>query len=138
MQASNASDGEGNPVNPLDAQFNSLSLNKMDPVERDSDEFKMLARYMSDTHGKTHGHIKAKLKNVYRVERYAKLSCSNRTKLDETLNAGALKLKLGRMLATTPSRTRKECYSGMGPERPTLLVSCRKVSELLLRKVSDF
>ncbi|KAJ3905195.1 PARP-domain-containing protein [Lentinula edodes] len=69
MQASNASDGEGNPVNPLDAQFNSLSLSKMDPVERDSDEFKMLARYMSDTHGKTHGHIKAKLKNVYRVER---------------------------------------------------------------------
>ncbi|KAJ3724305.1 poly polymerase catalytic domain-containing protein [Lentinula guzmanii] len=69
IQASTASDKEGNPVNPLDAQFNSLALNKMDPVARNSNEFKMLEKYMTDTHGKTHGHIKTKIRNVYRVER---------------------------------------------------------------------
>ncbi|KAJ3973280.1 PARP-domain-containing protein [Lentinula raphanica] len=71
IQASTASDKDGNPVNPLDAQFNSLALNKMDPVARNTNEFKMLEKYMSDTHGKTHGHIKTKIKNVYRVERSA-------------------------------------------------------------------
>ncbi|KAE9409403.1 PARP-domain-containing protein [Gymnopus androsaceus JB14] len=69
IQASSALDKDGNPVNPLDAQFNSLALNKMDPVDRSSQEFKVLEEYVKNTHGHTHSHIKTKVKNVYRVER---------------------------------------------------------------------
>ncbi|KAJ4485480.1 PARP-domain-containing protein [Lentinula aciculospora] len=86
MQASTASDGEGNPVNPLDAQFNSLSLNNMDPVERNSNEFKTLENYMSDTHGKTHGHIKTRVKNVYRVERSVETDSWKKAGNDDLMN----------------------------------------------------
>ncbi|KAJ6573971.1 poly polymerase catalytic domain-containing protein [Mycena vulgaris] len=62
-------DADGNPVNPLDANFLSLGLSSMDPINRTSEEFKVLETYVRDTHGHTHSHIKANVLNAYRVER---------------------------------------------------------------------
>ncbi|KAF9072659.1 PARP-domain-containing protein, partial [Rhodocollybia butyracea] len=69
IQASVASDQDGNPINPLDAKFKSLALDRMDPVDPNTEEFNALQQYMMDTHGKTHGHIRAKVKNIYRIDR---------------------------------------------------------------------
>ncbi|KAJ7356738.1 PARP-domain-containing protein [Mycena albidolilacea] len=62
-------DAEGNPVNPMDANFRSLGLSTMDPIQRTTDEFSVLEKYVRDTHGHTHGHIKASVLNAFRVER---------------------------------------------------------------------
>ncbi|KAH8834891.1 PARP-domain-containing protein [Flagelloscypha sp. PMI_526] len=71
IQSSMLEDAEGNPVNPLDSQFRSLALTRMDPVTRGNKEFKVLEKYVKDTHGSTHSHIKAKLLNAFKVERAA-------------------------------------------------------------------
>ncbi|THU87772.1 PARP-domain-containing protein [Dendrothele bispora CBS 962.96] len=62
-------DEDGNPLNPLDHQFRSLALTKMEPLDHKSKEFEVLAAYARDTHGHTHSHIKANVKQIYRVER---------------------------------------------------------------------
>ncbi|KAJ7642302.1 PARP-domain-containing protein [Mycena rosella] len=69
IAANKHADANGNPVNPLDANFVSLGLSSMAPVKRTSDEFKVLETYVRDTHGHTHSHIKANVLNAYRVER---------------------------------------------------------------------
>ncbi|KAJ7102466.1 poly polymerase catalytic domain-containing protein [Mycena belliarum] len=69
IAANKHADADGNPVNPLDANFLSLGLSSMAPVKRTSDEFKVLETYVRDTHGHTHSHIKASVLNAYRVER---------------------------------------------------------------------
>lgn len=60
---------DGNPVNPLDAQFNSLGLINMAPVTKSTDEYNVLEKYVRDTHGHTHGHIKVNIKHIFRLER---------------------------------------------------------------------
>ncbi|KAF5377298.1 hypothetical protein D9615_006389 [Tricholomella constricta] len=63
------SDGQGNPLNPMDANFRSLGLTSMQPVKAGSQEFTTLEAYARDTHGATHSHIQVKITNAYRVER---------------------------------------------------------------------
>ncbi|KAI3622559.1 poly-ribose polymerase [Moniliophthora roreri] len=60
---------DADPVNPLDAQFQSLELTKMEVVPKTGEEYQTIEEYVRDTHGHTHGHIKAKLRNVFRIER---------------------------------------------------------------------
>ncbi|KAF5361683.1 hypothetical protein D9758_007389 [Tetrapyrgos nigripes] len=62
-------DENGNALNPLDTQFRSLALSKMEPVNHGSQEFKVLQAYARDTVGQTHGHINANVKQIFRVER---------------------------------------------------------------------
>ncbi|KAF7367385.1 Poly [ADP-ribose] polymerase [Mycena sanguinolenta] len=69
IAGTNDEDENGNPVNPLDANFRSLGLTSMTPVKSVSDEFKVLETYVHDTHGHTHGHIKPHVLNAFRVER---------------------------------------------------------------------
>ncbi|KAJ7785721.1 poly polymerase catalytic domain-containing protein [Mycena metata] len=69
IAANKHADADGNPVNPIDANFLSLGLSSMAPVTRDSSEFSVLESYVRDTHGQTHGHIKATVLNAFRVER---------------------------------------------------------------------
>ncbi|KAJ7293875.1 poly polymerase catalytic domain-containing protein [Mycena rebaudengoi] len=64
-------DENGNPINPMDANFRSLGLSSMAPVKRSSEEFKVLETYARDTHGATHSHMKINVTNAYRVERAA-------------------------------------------------------------------
>ena len=59
----------GEPVNPLDANFRSLALSRMDPVPRSSKEFAGLQAYTRDTHGATHRHYAVEVLNAFRVER---------------------------------------------------------------------
>ncbi|KIK70344.1 hypothetical protein GYMLUDRAFT_183864 [Collybiopsis luxurians FD-317 M1] len=73
---------EGDPINPLDAQFNSLALTKMDPIDRQSQEFKVLEQYVSETHGRTHTTIKPRVRNIYRVERSAETEAWNKAGYD--------------------------------------------------------
>jgi poly [ADP-ribose] polymerase len=62
-------DDQGNPINPLDANFLSLGLDSMSPVQRGSQEFKTLEAYVGDTHGFTHRHYSVAVLNIYRVQR---------------------------------------------------------------------
>ncbi|KAI3603341.1 poly-ribose polymerase, partial [Moniliophthora roreri] len=56
-------------INPLDLQFRSLDLTKMEVLLDGSQEFKIIEQYMQDTHDHTHTHISAKIKAAFRVER---------------------------------------------------------------------
>ncbi|EIM92706.1 PARP-domain-containing protein [Stereum hirsutum FP-91666 SS1] len=69
IQTATPKDKHGNPVNPLDAQFLSLQLSNMEPINADSQEFKALNAYANDTHGVTHSHMKINIQHAYRVER---------------------------------------------------------------------
>ncbi|KAF5392567.1 hypothetical protein D9757_002114 [Collybiopsis confluens] len=80
INASNISGDDA--INPLDAQFNSLALDKMDPIDRDSQEFQVLEQYVKDTHGKTHTWIKANVQNIYRIERGAETDAWNEAGYD--------------------------------------------------------
>ncbi|KAH9947397.1 poly polymerase catalytic domain-containing protein [Amylocystis lapponica] len=62
-------DDAGQPLNPLDAHFRSLSLSTMDPVVPDSKEFAALQAYARDTHGATHQHYQVHIQHAYRIER---------------------------------------------------------------------
>ncbi|KAH9913415.1 PARP-domain-containing protein [Fomitopsis serialis] len=62
-------DASGKPLNPLDHNFLSLNLSKMDPVSRSSKEFSALEAYTRDTRGATHRHSQVHVQNVFRVER---------------------------------------------------------------------
>ncbi|PPQ92485.1 LOW QUALITY PROTEIN: hypothetical protein CVT25_010430 [Psilocybe cyanescens] len=59
---------DGNPINPIDSHFRSLGLTSMEPIAKDSPEFKSLVDYARDTHGATHRY-KATVRNAFRVER---------------------------------------------------------------------
>jgi poly [ADP-ribose] polymerase len=61
-------DADGNVINPTDAQFRSLQLTSMVPVDRSNSEFAALQAYASDTHGATHG-FKARIECAFRVDR---------------------------------------------------------------------
>ncbi|KAK7029695.1 hypothetical protein VNI00_014393 [Paramarasmius palmivorus] len=74
---------DAEPINPLDAQFRSLELTEMDVVSRNSQEFKTIEEYMRNTHGDTHGHIKAKLKNLFRIERGTETEAWKKAGYDE-------------------------------------------------------
>ncbi|KAK0473548.1 poly polymerase catalytic domain-containing protein [Armillaria luteobubalina] len=69
IASSTSTDTDGAPINPIDAQFNSLGLSKMEPLARDSQEFLTLETYVRDTHGHTHSHIHAEVQHIYRIER---------------------------------------------------------------------
>ncbi|KAG5642504.1 hypothetical protein DXG03_002701 [Asterophora parasitica] len=71
------SDSEGNPLNPLDANFRSLGLTSLQPVKNNSSEFTALEAYARDTHGATHRHYQVKVTNAYRVERESETAAWN-------------------------------------------------------------
>ncbi|KAG6814431.1 hypothetical protein H0H92_007434 [Tricholoma furcatifolium] len=73
-------DADGNPINPIDASFRSLGLTSMQPVAKDSKEFKSLVAYARDTHGATHRNIQVTITNAYRVERASETEAWNNKK----------------------------------------------------------
>ncbi|KAJ7806141.1 poly polymerase catalytic domain-containing protein [Mycena olivaceomarginata] len=85
-------DAEGNPVNPMDANFRSLGLSTMDPIQRTTDEFSVLEKYVRDTHGHTHGHIKASVLNAFRVERGAETAAFTEAGYDQMADGERLLL----------------------------------------------
>jgi len=61
-------DANGNVINPLDAQFRSLQLTSMVPIDKSTNEFATLQAYARDTHGATHG-FRAQIQHAFRVDR---------------------------------------------------------------------
>lgn len=56
-------------VNPLDAQFQSLNLNTAEPLDKSTEEYRLLEAYMKKTHGETHNHINLKVEEIFRIDR---------------------------------------------------------------------
>ncbi|KAG6918681.1 hypothetical protein DXG01_012499 [Tephrocybe rancida] len=71
-------DADGIPINPVDANFRSLGLSKMEVVPAHSGEFQTLESYVRDTHGATHRHIQVAITHAYRVERAAETEAWNK------------------------------------------------------------
>ncbi|QRV76677.1 poly(ADP)-ribose polymerase PARP protein [Ceratobasidium sp. AG-Ba] len=77
MNDNRTKDADGKPLNPLDANFRSLDLKSIDPVQRGSKEWKAIDDYMTGSHGSTH-HFTSKLKNLFRVERHGETEAWNK------------------------------------------------------------
>ncbi|KAK3842766.1 MAG: poly polymerase catalytic domain-containing protein [Linnemannia gamsii] len=56
-------------VNPLDQRYTSLKLNKLEPMDRDSDRFKLIEQFVRNSHGKTHSHYKLAIDEVFDLDR---------------------------------------------------------------------
>ncbi|CAI2188585.1 17967_t:CDS:2 [Funneliformis geosporum] len=56
-------------INPLDAHYKSLRLGRMEPLDHNSLEFKMVVDYVKNTHGATHNHFKLEVMEVFDLER---------------------------------------------------------------------
>ena len=54
--------------NPLDAQYEAMKV-AMEPLEFDSEEFKMIKTYMKNTHAATHSGYSLELQDVFKVDR---------------------------------------------------------------------
>jgi len=59
-------DGDGNAINPLDAQFRSLKLTSMVPIDRSSSEFATLNAYARNAHRATRTRIEC----AFRIDRW--------------------------------------------------------------------
>lgn len=55
-------------VNPLDAQYEKMKI-KMEPMDRGSDDFELIKRYVENTHASTHSGYSLELEDVFKVER---------------------------------------------------------------------
>ncbi len=120
-------------MNPIDVQFNSLNLSKMEPLDKDGKEFKTLQAYAHDTHGATHGHINVKIRHIYRVERYEIyfLDCSCTRYM---VQQGPTRKLAGRKAALTKLVMESAFYSGTVLVLPTSLVYSNKACVSLLLK----
>ncbi|KAJ6438183.1 integral membrane family protein [Purpureocillium lavendulum] len=56
-------------VHALDRQFQSLGMEEMTPLAHESSEFGYLRNYLTGMHGSTHGHIRYRVQNIFRIER---------------------------------------------------------------------
>lgn len=79
---SKAKDAES--ISLLDKRFKELKLDKLEEVDHESQEYKMLKDYLINTSGHTHG-IRYRLQDIFRVERageaerWAESDYANRT-----------------------------------------------------------
>ncbi|CAG8809596.1 19643_t:CDS:2, partial [Dentiscutata erythropus] len=55
-------------INLLDSHYNSLNLEKMEPLDHDSEEFKLILKYVKNTQGSTH-YCKVEVLDVFSIER---------------------------------------------------------------------
>ncbi|CAO1616165.1 unnamed protein product [Sympodiomycopsis kandeliae] len=62
-------DESGVKKHPLDSMVDRLGLKTMEPVGRDSKEYKVLESYCLDTRGDTHSHFQYEVTDIFRVER---------------------------------------------------------------------
>ncbi|KAG0197840.1 Poly [ADP-ribose] polymerase 2 [Mortierella sp. GBA30] len=56
-------------VNPLDQQFASLKLNKLEPMDKSSERFKLIQQYVTNTHGATHSYYDLEIDQVFDLDR---------------------------------------------------------------------
>ncbi|KAI8347889.1 poly polymerase catalytic domain-containing protein [Mortierella sp. GBAus27b] len=56
-------------VNPLDQHFESLKLNKLEPMDRTSERFKLIEKFVKNSHGSTHSGFDLDIEDVFDLER---------------------------------------------------------------------
>lgn len=61
-------DKDGNRINPIDKQFETLALEEATPLDKSSSEYQCLEGYLERTHGKTH-YFKLHIEDIFRIER---------------------------------------------------------------------
>ena len=54
--------------NPIDANYTKLNT-KIEHLDKESEEFSIVEKYVKNTHGATHAHYKLNLKDVFKVAR---------------------------------------------------------------------
>ncbi|KAF3939329.1 hypothetical protein ABW19_dt0203389 [Dactylella cylindrospora] len=64
-----AEDEFGNRIHPLDKQYSSLGLLETTPLDHTTPEYLLLRDYFHKTHGQTHQHMRAKVVDIFRIER---------------------------------------------------------------------
>ncbi|KAM7187105.1 poly-ribose polymerase [Rhypophila sp. PSN 637] len=69
-------------IHPLDKQFQGLNLNEMDPLDPKSSEYSLLADYLMETRGATHG-VNYKIEAIFRIERQGELDRLRQSKFAE-------------------------------------------------------
>lgn len=129
ISSSILADEQGNPLNPLDANFRSLGLSSMNPIKNDSQEFKALESYARDTHGATH-HYRVTITNAYRVERSAVTYIFSVTKFIIFFFSELAKQKLGTIMGMGNSTMANVSYYGMVQERQISRVWISRESEI--------
>ncbi|KAI8606428.1 poly polymerase catalytic domain-containing protein, partial [Dissophora ornata] len=60
---------EAMTINPLDQQFASLKLNKLEPMDKSSERFKLIEQFVKNSHGKTHSMYNLVIDEVFDLER---------------------------------------------------------------------
>ncbi|KAG0061052.1 Poly [ADP-ribose] polymerase 2 [Linnemannia elongata] len=56
-------------INPLDQQYASLKLNKLEPMDKDSERFKLIDQFVRNSHGKTHSYYNLVIDEVFDLDR---------------------------------------------------------------------
>ncbi|KAF9090498.1 Poly [ADP-ribose] polymerase 2 [Mortierella sp. GBA35] len=56
-------------VNPLDQQYASLRLNKLEPMDKNSERFKLIEQYVRNSHGQTHSYYNLVIDEVFDLDR---------------------------------------------------------------------
>ncbi|GJJ72712.1 poly [ADP-ribose] polymerase 2/3/4 [Entomortierella parvispora] len=60
---------EAMTVNPLDQKFASLKLNKLEPMDRNSERFKLIEQFTKNSHGSSHGQYGLVIDEVFDLDR---------------------------------------------------------------------
>jgi len=61
-------DGDDMEEDPLDVHYKKLKTS-MTPLEEDSSEFKMIDKYIKNTHAATHSQYKLKIRTIFKISR---------------------------------------------------------------------
>lgn len=56
-------------INPLDQQYASLRLNKLEPMDKESERFKLIDQFVRNSHGKTHSYYNLVIDEVFDLDR---------------------------------------------------------------------
>ncbi|KAF8972836.1 Poly [ADP-ribose] polymerase 2 [Entomortierella lignicola] len=56
-------------VNPLDQQYESLKLNKLEPMDKTSERYKLIEQFVKNSHGSTHSYYDLVIEDVFDLER---------------------------------------------------------------------
>ncbi|KAI7820300.1 poly polymerase catalytic domain-containing protein [Gamsiella multidivaricata] len=73
----NKKDAETITINPLDQQFASLKLNKLEPMDKSSERFKLIEKFVKNTHGSSHSAYSLVIDEVFDLDREGELERFN-------------------------------------------------------------
>ncbi|KAF9432768.1 Poly [ADP-ribose] polymerase 2 [Entomortierella beljakovae] len=55
--------------NPLDKQYDSLGLNKLEPMDKSSERFELIDKFVKNSHGATHNYYNLEVQEVFDLDR---------------------------------------------------------------------